>query len=310
MNKFIILPDVTCDLSKETREKFNLTDYIPSHIILPDGSERKGTLEWDWTTSKDFYKAIKKRNNGYSRSPASIDEIKEKFKYYLNQGYDILFMSISSKLSGTYNFALKAREELLPLYPDRKILCFDSLRYSLCFGLLVTKACEFRDRGLSIDDTYTELLKLRSCVHQMGPMEDLFFLASKGRISNGKAFMGSLIGIRPLGDINNVGTTTVLGKVKSKKAAIEATIKYIEKTIVNPKDQYIFIAHTEREEEANLLKNAIEEHIKPKGIIINECYCMTGTNIGPGLYAAYYIGKELSENLVEEQKIMNTILGK
>ena len=58
------------------------------------------------------------------------------------------------------------------------------------------------------------------------------------------------------------------------------------------------------------LKNAIEEHIKPKGIIINECYCMTGTNIGPGLYAAYYIGKELSENLVEEQKIMNTILGK
>ena len=113
MNKFIILPDVTCDLSKETREKFNLTDYIPSHIILPDGSERKGTLEWDWTTSKDFYKAIKKRNNGYSTSPASIDEIKEKFKYYLNQGYDILFMSISSKLSGTYNFALKAREELL-----------------------------------------------------------------------------------------------------------------------------------------------------------------------------------------------------
>ncbi len=310
MNKFIILPDVTCDLSDETREKFNLKDYIPSHIILPDGSERTGKLKWDWITSTEFYKAIKKKNNGYSTSPASIEEIKEKFKFYLDQGYDILFMSISSKLSGTYNFGVKASEELLPLYKDRKILCFDSLRYSLCFGLLVTKACEFRDRGLSLEDTYDELIKLRPCVHQMGPMEDLFFLASKGRISNGKAFMGNLIGIRPLGDINNVGTTTVLGKAKGKKAAIEATVKYIEKTIVNPKDQYIFIAHTEREEEANLLKEKIEERIAPKGIIINECYCMTGTNIGPGLYAAYYIGKELSENLVEEQQIMNEILGK
>ena len=97
MNKFIILPDVTCDLSKETREKFNLTDYIPSHIILPDGSERKGTLEWDWTTSKDFYKAIKKRNNGYSTSPASIDEIKEKFKYYLN-----IYSFLKSKILKNY----------------------------------------------------------------------------------------------------------------------------------------------------------------------------------------------------------------
>lgn len=308
MDNYIILTDSTCDLDEELRKKFKIEDYVKAHILLENGKDIQSGLNWDWIEPHEFYELIKKKNSKITTSPASVDEFKTSFRKYLNKGFDIIFISLSSGLSGTYNFALEATKELKEEFPSRKICCIDSLRYSLCLGILVCKAYELKNSGKSYDEVKSWIEENKNSVHQMGVMDDLFYLASKGRVSSAKAFMGSLIGIKPLGDINEFGQTTVFAKAKSLNKALKATVEYIKRTIINPTEQYILIAHSNREKEAFKLKELIEKEIKPKFVHIAECFPSCGVNIGPGLYAAYYFGTEISKNLEKEKEIMGEIL--
>ena len=309
MNKFVIICDVTCDLNKDLREKYDI-EYIKGHMTGPDGKERITTLDWNEVSHDDFYNDLKKNPNGYSTSPASPDEFKEVFEKFLILGYDILSISISTALSGTYNFSLQAKEMLKDQYPDKKIICINSLRYSTGFGLLAVRASMLRNEGKSLDEVAAWVEENKNCCHQAGFLDDLSFVAAKGRLSKSKAFMGKLIGIKPMGEFDYNGLTTIIGKAKGDKASIDAIIKYMEATIKNPEEQIVFIASTNRMKQALMLKERIKATFKPKEVIITDVYPADGINIGPGLMSAYYFGTKISEGLVEEKKIMDGILAK
>ena len=309
MNKFVIICDVTCDLNKELRERFNI-EYIKGHMTGTDGKERVTVLNWDEMSHDEFYNDLKKNPNGYSTAPASPDEFKEVFEKFLAQGFDILSLSISTALSGTYNFSLQAKEMLKEAYPDRKIICINSLRYSTGFGLLAVRASMLREKGKSLDEVAAWVEENKNCCHQAGFLDDLSFVAAKGRLSKSKAFMGKLIGIKPMGEFDYNGLTTIIGKAKGDKASIDAALKYMQKTIINPEEQIIFIASTNRMKQALAFKEKIEQTLKPKEVIITDVFPADGINIGPGLMSAYYFGTKISEGLVEEKKIMSEILGK
>ena len=304
MNKYVIICDVTCDLNKELRDKYDIK-YVKGHMTGPDGKERITVLNWNEISHDEFYNDLKKNPNGYSTSPASPDEFKEVFERYLIEGYDILSISISTALSGTYNFSLQAKEMLKDSYPDRKIICINSLRYSTGFGLLAVRASMLRAEGKDIDEVAAWVEENKNHCHQAG-----FLDAAKGRLSKSKAFMGKLIGIKPMGEFDYNGLTTIIGKAKGDKASIDAIIKYMEKTIINPEDQIIFIASTNRLKQATALKARIEETFKPKEVIITDVFPADGINIGPGLMSAYYFGTKISEGLEKEKEIMNEILAK
>ena len=312
---FVILSDSACDLTKELRERFNI-EYVMGHMTLPDGTERRTTLEWDFTTPEQFYKDVKAKKNFnpetkqslYTTAPASIDEFKEEYKKYLDKGNDLLVITISTGLSATYNFALKAKEELKEEYPDRKIIVIDSLRYSTGLGLLVVRAAMKRQEGLDIEEVAKWVEENKSRCHQMGFLDDLSFVAMKGRISKPKAFMGQMIGIKPMAEFSYEGLPSVLAKTKGDQAFFDACIKYIEKTILDPKDQIIFIAQTAREKQALELKKRIEEKFAPKEVIVNTVHPQNGINIGPGLCAAYYFGTEISKDLSIEKEYLTQIL--
>jgi fatty acid-binding protein DegV len=108
MKKYVIVADVTCDLNENIRKRFDI-EYIKGHMTLPNGEERQTTLDWSLMKKEDFYNSLKDKKNVYTTAPANIDECKEAFINYIKQGYDILSISISSGLSGTYNFACKRR---------------------------------------------------------------------------------------------------------------------------------------------------------------------------------------------------------
>lgn len=309
MKKFVILPDVTCDLSQELREKFDI-EYVKGHIVFPDKIEREGVLEWKYCTREEFYKDLKKNPNEYSTAPANIDEFKEAFEHYVKEGYDVLSLTISSALSGTYNFALKARELVLEDYPDAKIICIDSQRYSNGFGLIAIYASILRSEGKDIEEVAKIIEEKKNCFHEMGWLDDLSFVAKKGRLSNSKAFFGTLIGIKPLGEFNHQGLTTVLGKAKGEKKAYQAIMNYIEKTIENPSEQIILIAQTNHMKQALEFKEMLQNKFNPKEIIINDVFPSCGINVGPGLMAAFYMGKPISEDLKAETEIMNEVLQK
>ena len=120
--------------------------------------------------------------------------------------------------------------------------------------------------------------------------------------------MGTIVGIKPIGEFDYNGMTTVIGKAKGAKKAYAALIKYISATIEDPQDQLIFIAQTNRLAQAEKFKELIEEKINPKEVRIVDVFPGSGINIGPGLMAAYYMGKPISKDLAAEKEMINKFL--
>ena len=178
----------------------------------------------------------------------------------------------------------------------------------LALAMLMSFALTLASCNLSTDDQggSTEQVKV---IDVKLTDEEYAFVAKKGRISHAKAFMGKLIGVKPLGEFDYNGLTTVVGKAKGEKSAYTALLSYIEQTIENPEEQVIIIAHTNRRPQAERYKQLIQEKFNPKEIYLNDVYPSCGINIGPGLMAAYYIGKPISSlGLEEEKKLMTAIL--
>lgn len=310
MKKYIILADSGCDLSKEVREFFGIKDYVAGHIHMPNGSEMPTNLEWDFIKPKEFYELLSHKNNNITTSPANSDEFATKFESYLKEGYDVLSISLSSTISGAYNFAKMAASKLQDKYPDSRIYCVDSYRVSMGFGLLVAYAKILQNEGKSIDEVVEWLEENKYRVHQMGPIDNLFFAAKRGRISMGKAIFGSFAGIKPMGDYSAEGYTTVITKVKGINKALDTTVEYVKRLIVNPEQQYIFISHSEKLEAANILKERLEKEINCKKIFVSEICCSCATNIGSGMLSVNFIGEKVSAGLAKETEVMNSILNK
>ncbi len=296
MKNYVILADLTCDLSEELREFFGVSDYIKGSIHFSDGRDFDTTLGWDYISREEFYKDLSNKKMQISTASASPEQYYEKFKSYAEQGMDILSMSISSKISSTYGVARLAADRVKEEYPECEIYCLDSYRMSGAFGLLLGYAKEMQNNGSSMSEVIEWLENNKHRVHQMGPIDDLMFIARRGRISTGKAIMGTFAGVKPMGDCNSDGYVSVLGKVKGIKKALEVTVEYIKLTATDPENQYIIISHSDREAYANMLKQMIEEHIKPKKVFVSDVFCGCGTNVGPGMIGTYFLGDAVSED--------------
>ena len=193
-------------------------------------------------------------------------------------------------------------------FPDAKIYCVDTKRMSGSFGLLVAYALELQANGKTYEEVIAWLEENKTKVHQMGPIDDLTFIARRGRISKGKAFMGNLVGIKPMGDSNQDGYVTVLAKVKGMKKALDATVSYVQQVAKNLENQYIFILHSDREEYANNLKDKLANAVNCKKIFVGDIHSACGTNIGPGMVCTYFLGDDISADCQVEREILNSIV--
>ena len=224
VEKFIILPDVTCELNADIRKQYDI-DVILGHVSYPNGKEENSMLDWKdcsflkTHTGEEFYEELSKNPSGFTSAPPNIQEFYNAFESYVKEGYGVLSMSISSGMSGTYNFAVKAKEMILEKYKDAKIECFDSLRFGPGYGLMAIYASILRSEGKSLEEVKEFLESNKNRFHQIGWLDDLSFVAKKGRLSHAKAFMGKLMGIKPLGEFDYNGLTTVIGKAKGEKSA-------------------------------------------------------------------------------------------
>ncbi len=310
MENFVIITDTGCDLSKDLRERFGIADILHGVLYCPDGSEKRADLDWTEMTADAFFSSMNSKKNIYRTSAPTLGETEEVFEKYLKEGKDILSVSLCSSLSCTYENCVNVAKALTEKYPERKIVCVDSLRYSTALALLLAMAAQKKNAGATLEETAAYIEAIKHNVHQMGFMDDLFFLCRTGRISNVKAFFGSLVGVNPLADFNRKGLSEVLGKAKGKKTAIEKTVTYIEKTIINPEEQIIFVAHSNRLPYAELLAQRIQEKFNPKEIVLTDVGMACGASIGPGLCAAFYYGAPISESGETEKALMEEILAK
>lgn len=307
---YVILADVSCDLAPEIRDSIGMTDYLQGHIHFDDGRDFQTTLDWTNISRTDFYKQLSNKKMKITTAPCNAEECREIFESYIKQGFDIISMSLSAAISTTYNQTIMAAERLREEYPDCKIYCFDSARMSGAFGLLVIYAHLLKQEGKGFDEVVQWLEDHKYKVHQMGPIDDLIFVARRGRLTMGKAIMGNFAGVKPMGDCNSDGYTTVLTKVKGIGKALDLTVQYVKETVVDVEKQVILIAHSDRELYANALKTKIEETLSPKQIWVTDVYCASGANVGPGMVGVYYLGEKVSDELSAEKEIIAKLQAK
>ena len=309
MNDFVIIPDSSCDLTAELRERFEIPDYLPGTLYFPDGHAEPADLDWKNMTPDEYFRSMRDRKTLYKTATPQMGTIVGTFEKYLKQGKDILSISLSTALSATYNDCVLAAKDLMEKYPGRKILCVDSLRYSTSLALLVISAAQKKAEGLSLEEVAAFAEQEKHRIHQMGPMDDLFFLVKTGRISNFKAFFGSMVGLNLLADFNETGLSEVMARFKGKRDTLTATLEYIRRTAVEPETQIMFLAHSYREEWAKVLAEAVEREFHPKELIMNRVGMICGANIGPGFCAVFYKGEPISQGMQKEKAIMEEIAG-
>ena len=308
MADYVILTDSSTDLTKDLRERFGIDDYLPGNITFPDGHTEDSTLDWENISPQDFYTSMSK-DSMYTTGIKNLEIQEAFFEKYLKQGKDILSISISHALSNTYDSCRKAAQNLMEKYPDRKIICVDSLRYSGGDGLLCSFAGEMKKEGKSLEEVAEWLENNKHRCHQTGTVDDLKFLAKMGRCSNVSAFMGSLINIKSLAEFNRDGMNQIITKVTGYKKLFTAMIEYMKATI-EPEPKRIFVSHSFRKAQWLQLQELIRENFPTAEIIPTTVNMANGSSIGPGMVVAFYMGKEISEGLVEETKLLEEIKAK
>lgn len=309
MKDFVILADSTCDLGEEARHDVGMVDYIPGHAHFSDGRDIITRLDWSEISREDYYKTLSNKKMKVTTAPPSPAEFYDAFEKFAKDDIGVISISLSSKISSTYNFAKNAASEVQKNYPNAKIYCVDSFRMSGAIGLLTYYAFQMKGEGKSFDEIVAWLEENKVKVHQMGPIDDLIFVARRGRISMGKAIFGSFAGVKPMGDCNADGYTTVLTKAKGINKAFDITVQYIKETASDIENQALFIAHSNREQYALNLKEKLLA-LNPKKVYITDVYSACGGNIGPGMIGVYYLGEPISSDLSVEKAIMNKITGK
>ena len=308
MADYVILTDSSTDLTKELRKRFGIDDYLPGNITFPDGHTEDSTLDWENISPQDFYTSMSK-DSMYTTGIKNIEVQEAFFEKYLKQGLDILSISLSHSLSNTFDSCRKAAQNLQEKYPERKIICVDSLRYSGADGLLCSIAGEMKQEGKSLEEVAEWLENNKHRCHQTGTVDDLKFLAKMGRCSNVSAFMGSLINIKPIAEFNRDGMNQIITKVTGYKKLFAAMIEYMKATI-DPEPKRIFVSHTFRKAQWLQLQELIRENFPTAEIIPTTVNMANGSSIGPGMVVAFYMGKEISEGLAEETKILEEIKAK
>ena len=303
MKPFVILPDVTCDLSPEMRQYFGLNDYIRGHAYI-DEREIVTALDWENVSHEEYYGALANKKVKVSSAAASPEEYYQAFKKYAQDGYDIISMSISSTISGTYSVAALSAQRIKQDYPDCNIVCIDTKRMSGSFGLLVAYACQMQKDGATFDQVVSWIEENKCRVHQMGPIDDLTVIARRGRISKGKAFFGNLAGVKPMGDSNQEGYVTVLAKAKGIKKALDATVTYVKNMATDIENQYIIILHSDRKEYAVTLQEKLQKEITCKKIFLGDIYSACATNIGAGMICVYFMGEPISADGETEKRVL------
>ena len=295
MANYVLSCCSTADLSKEHFEERDI-HYICFHYKL-DGVDHPDDLG-QTIPFEEFYKKMDEGADTVT-SQVNVSEYVEYFSQFLEEGKDILHVSLSTGLSGTYSSAMNAALIARERYPDRKIYIVDSLGASSGYGLLMDKLADLRDSGMSIDEVrdWTEEHKLN--LHHWFFSTDLKFYIKGGRISKTAGTIGTILGICPLLNMDNEGRLIPRAKIRSKRKVIQEIVKRMEENADGGLDYSgkCYISQSACVEDAKEVAALIEERFtKLNGKVdINYVGTTIGSHTGPGTVALFFWGNERGE---------------
>ncbi len=290
MNDFEILVDSSSNIPADILADRNI-HVIPYYYNL-NGME-KSCFEQDRPfpeIAKEYYDNMR---NGAEPRTSLIPEARfvEACTPFLREGKDVIIITISSGISGTYQQALFAKQTLEEEYPNQKVFVCDSANASLAEGMLAMKVADLRDLGESAETCVTWF---RNNVYKMNSwftVDDLKYLRRGGRISTVAAIAGSLLNIKPVlkADGGENAKIVMASKVRGRKKALTALAEMYQKHACHSDWDTVAIAHADCEEEALELADKIKE-MGASNVIVEYYDLCSGSHVGPGTIALFFMG--------------------
>ena len=283
---FEILTDTSANLPDAKIREYHLK-LIP--FLFYVNGEEKSCLETEGFDGEAFYQSMRERVE-VSTSQITPQRFVDEMEPLLQAGRDVLYVGMSSGISGAFQSAEMAARQLREQYPQRKIRLVDTLAASLGEGLQVLWAAKLREQGATLDETADTLLRRRVNMCQIFTVDDLAYLRRGGRISRTVALVGSVLQIKPLLKGNEEGRIVMCGKVRGRKASLRALAERYGALVTEPEKQVVGIAHAACAGEAAYLASLLREKGAPAEIL-TVCYePVTGSHVGPGTVALFFTG--------------------
>ena len=282
--QFIAVTDTSGNLPTRTAQEFDLK-MIPFAYFI-DG-ERFTCLDTDAFDGEAFYSLLK--NTEVKTTQINPQEYADFFEPFLKDGKDVVYIAMSSGISGSCQSATIGAEMLKDRYPDRAVEVVDTRGASLGEGLVAVEAARLRDEGLSAEEAAKRLRMLSERMFNVFTVNDLMFLRRGGRLSNLSAVVGTVLGIKPILKGGEDGQISAFDTVRSRRRSIKALASQYEQYVVDAERQTIGIAHAACREDAELLIELIKggEH-PPKEILLVDYEPVTGSHVGPGALALFF----------------------
>lgn len=282
MNKVMIMTDSTCDLTKELIESREI-HVVPLYVNFGDLSYRDGI---DLTT-EELYTKVDELGFLPKTSAVSPGEFINHFTPFIEQGFDIVCINIGSKLSGTYQSALIAKDMVNP----ERIHIVDTNNLSSGVGLVVLKGCDFRDQGLDAATIKAKLDGIAPRVRSQFAIQTMDYLYKGGRCSAISAFLGSVLSIKPIIQVND-GKLDVYKKAIGKMTrALDYMIEDYAALYDKIDLDYVMITHSIAEKSATYMKEKVSEIGLPKQLLETYAGCVISTHCGRGTIGILYILK-------------------
>ena len=282
-----IFTDATSDLNDEILVGLPYVEIIPMEIMVGDkvyAYGPKGNL-----TVKQFYK-MQREGSFASTSQISPETYRGFFEPYLKSGQDVLYLGFSSGMSGTMNSAFICKQELEEEYPERKIICVDTLCGSVGEAFLVVEALKKQADGMDIEELALWVGVNCLDVCHWFTVDTFEHLKHGGRVSNAAAIAGSVLNIKPLLHVDDEGKLKVAGKPRGHKAALKSTLGKMEDGWNAEMGNMVLIGHGDCPERAKECKDKILEQHPNADVHIADIGPVIGAHTGPGMLAVIYWG--------------------
>ncbi|WP_342533959.1 DegV family protein [Lysinibacillus sp. FSL K6-0057] len=279
-----IFTDSGCDLPKSYYEENDVV-LLPLRVQL-NNKEYEDVISID---SKEIYDAIRQGAQPKT-SQVSPELFLKHFEELAKNDEEGIYIAFSSELSGTYSTAQMIRNQVLEQYPSLKLVIIDSKCASLGHGLVVEEAVRLRNMGVSLEDTASKINNLAPQVEHLFTVEDLDYLAKGGRVSKASAFLGGLLSIKPILNVED-GKLVPIEKSRGRKKALNRMLDLMQERGGSFTNKIIGISHSDDAAFANEAKASIQERFSPQAVQITMIGSAIGSHVGPGTIAIFFTNK-------------------
>ena len=284
---FTVFADGSANLPASCLEGITL---LPCNYCV-EGVQKEYLGDVDHFDAKSYYDALR-QGSKITTSLLNTHLFLEHFREAMENGQDAVYVSMSSGISGTYQAAMNAKEELAEEFPDRYVHIVDSRGCGFGSGMLAMRASELSRQGLSAKEAGAILDEEVPHMCQYFTVDDLNFLKRSGRVSGATAMIGTVLNIKPILYGTADGHIVSCGKVRGRKKAIEELAKIYEQKQVDAPHRLVAISHGDCPEEAEQLAQRVRAIAQPQKLLIVPHEPFSGAHVGPGMLALFFYGTE------------------